>query len=131
MSAWVKKDGQVCAETTTAEGSEAVPTARGRGSAVKYSYRKYRRKEGGTVCPWLDKRTPRSRFQTCRHAAHLGAGDIKGETRVSGVENLGAALACYPSKSSTGWASPLPRCDVMMVEPCLEAGYLPQTRRIV
>lgn len=37
-------------------------------------------------------------FQTCRHAAHLGAGDIKGETRVSGVKNLGAAVACYPSK---------------------------------
>jgi hypothetical protein len=55
-----------------------------RDSAVKYSFRK-NSKEGDTVCLWLDNTAPRSRFQTCRHAAHLGAGDIKGETRVSGV----------------------------------------------
>lgn len=60
--------------------------------------------------PGLDKRTPRGRFQACRHAAHLGAGDIKGETRVSGVKNLGAALACDPSKVALD--GPLPFQDV-------------------
>lgn len=96
MTAWVKKDGKKCVGITNG-WRERCRDDSTRDPAVKYSYRKYR-KEGGTVRLWLDKRTPRSRFQTCRHAAHLGAGDIKGETRVSGVKNLGAELACYPSK---------------------------------
>lgn len=47
MSAWVKKDGRACRDHNGWENEAAANSTRD--SAVKYSYRKYR-KEGGTVC---------------------------------------------------------------------------------
>ena len=93
MPGWVKRETIKRLGITTAEENEAVMTTRG----IRRSSIHTERSE--VLCAWgWTKGHLGVGSRLAAMPPTWGVGDIKGETRVSGVKNLGAALACYPGK---------------------------------